>query len=205
MALGAITYPQDAMPRSERPLAQRPLRYGILADNSGSLRMQLESIIELVKDIVEENGPNDEAFLVRFISSDQISIIQDFTSAKGPIQDAAEEMYIEGGRASILDAINVAADHLKERSLSESGTSSSLLLITDGDEKESSARVDEVAAKLKQSNIRVFVVGVSDLKVNTKSLDRLVKGTDGKIFLPKGQDGRKAAAKDIVASMRAMQ
>src|SRR5215217_1213407 len=70
------------------------LKYGIVVDNSGSMRLQLESVIGLVKGIVGENQPGDETFLVRFASSDKIVLLEELTSVKATIQDTADEMFI---------------------------------------------------------------------------------------------------------------
>src|SRR5712671_1043628 len=57
-----------------------PISYGLAVDTSGSLRSQLQSVIDAGKTIVNSNKGGDETFLVRFISSDKIETVQDFTS-----------------------------------------------------------------------------------------------------------------------------
>lgn len=182
----------------------QPLRYGIVVDNSGSMRMQLENIIELVKEVVDPNRPDDQAFLVRFISSDKVTLVEELTPEKEAIKDAADEMYAEGGQTAILDAVSFSAKYLNEKTAADAASVKVLLLITDGDERDSASRVDEVVAQLKQSNIRVFAIGISDVKVETKTMDKLTKGTGGKIFLPKGPPERRAVAKTVAAAIRGM-
>ena len=177
--------------------------YGLVVDNSGSLRTQLEIITDIVKDVVADNGADDQAFLIRFISSDKISLRQDFTTDKELLNDAADAMYIEGGHTAMLDAINIAADHFAARNDIPATAAKALLVITDGDDRESSSRVDDLLAKLKKSEIRVFAIGVSDLKVETKLLDKLTKGTGGKLILYRRRDAAQTAAKEVAAAMRA--
>ncbi|MDQ3746495.1 MAG: hypothetical protein M3444_19145, partial [Acidobacteriota bacterium] len=59
-----------------------PITYGLVVDNSGSLRNQINQVIEAAKTIVNSNKPGDETFVVRFISSDEIKIMQDYTADK---------------------------------------------------------------------------------------------------------------------------
>lgn len=192
---------QSAAPITSKASVKQ-LHYGLVVDNSGSLRLQLEIIVDLVKDVVAENRADDQAFLIRFISSDKISLTQDFTTNKELLGDAADAMYIEGGRSALLDAVNIAADHLREGS--EGATAArALLLITDGDDRENSVGVDDVLLKLKKSGIRVFAVGVSDVKVDTKILDKLTRATGGKMVLYRRRDAAVNAAKEIATAMRA--
>ncbi|HEX7957763.1 MAG TPA: hypothetical protein VF508_12505, partial [Pyrinomonadaceae bacterium] len=55
-----------------------PITYGLVVDNSGSLRSQIGQVVEAAKTIVNSNKPGDETFVVRFIASDEIKILQDF-------------------------------------------------------------------------------------------------------------------------------
>src|SRR4029078_3443535 len=59
-----------------------PISYGLAVDTSGSLRSTLQSVIEACETIINSNKGGDETFLVRFISSDKIETVQDFTDNK---------------------------------------------------------------------------------------------------------------------------
>src|SRR5215470_6659942 len=48
--------------------AEVPTNYTMVLDNSGSLRQQLEKVIEAGKILVNSNKPQDEASIIRFIS-----------------------------------------------------------------------------------------------------------------------------------------
>jgi VWFA-related protein len=79
-----------------------PTNYTLVIDNSGSLRMQLEKVIEASKILVNSNRPDDETSIIRFVSRDKISIEQDFTSDKTELSDSLENLYIEGGQTAII-------------------------------------------------------------------------------------------------------
>ncbi|HEU4875039.1 MAG TPA: VWA domain-containing protein, partial [Pyrinomonadaceae bacterium] len=81
-----------------------PISYGLAVDTSGSLRSQLQSVIDAGKTIINANKPGDETFLVRFISSDKIETVQDFTASKEQLLDGLDSFYVEGGQTAVIDA-----------------------------------------------------------------------------------------------------
>src|SRR5262249_32006610 len=68
-----VPQPIESFTREEVPIS-----YGLAVDSSGSLRSQLQSVIDAGKIIVNSNKKGDETFLMRFISSDKIETMQDF-------------------------------------------------------------------------------------------------------------------------------
>ena len=196
-ALGQ-TDAKTAVPETEKPV---PVSYGIVVDNSGSYRMILDRVIELVKDIVEENKEGDETFLVSFVSTDKIKLQQDFTERKGDIHDAADQMYTEGGLTAIVDALYFSAKHLVKEANSEPDRRRILILVTDGEERQSTAKYEELAKFLKDEKISVFAVGLADGKVFTKILDKITKETGGKVYIPKTGE-IPAAVKSLSSAIR---
>src|SRR3989440_4726684 len=82
-----------------------PISYGLVVDNTGSLRNQINQVIEASKSIVESNKPGDEAFVVRFVGSDEVKIMQDFTADKQSLSEALDDMFVEGGQTAVIDAV----------------------------------------------------------------------------------------------------
>ncbi len=177
--------------------------YGIIVDNSGSYRLLLDGVVEAVKNIVNENKADDETFLVRFVDTDKIYLSQDFTPDKNQIRDAADEMYIEGGKTAILDAIYFSAKHLSANANTESNRRRALVLITDGEDRQSKVKLEEVLKFLKGEKIQVFSIGLSDEKVYTKLLDKLAKETNGRFFTPKNRAEIPTVIKELTAVIRA--
>ena len=175
---------------------------GIVVDCSGTQRLQLDKTIAAIKQLTEAMRPGDEAFLVRFVDAQKITVTQDFTSDKGELQDAAEELYIEGGQTAVLDAVNFAARHFSENPSGGDGRARILILITDGgDDRKISERMDASLNLLKQEKIRVFAIGLSDLTVSTKILERFSKDTGGKTFLPRMTMDVSNAIVDIMSAI----
>ena len=181
---------------------QVSVSYGIVVDNSGSYRMLLDGIVEAVKNIVNDNKADDETFLVRFVDTDKIYLSQDFTPDKNQIRDAADEMYIEGGKTAILDAVYFSAKHLSANANVEPNRRRVLVLITDGEDRQSKVKLEEVLKFLKDEKIQVFSIGLSDEKVYTKLLDKLAKETNGKTFTPKNRTEIQTVIKELTAVIR---
>jgi len=94
---------------------QIPVSYGLVIDNSGSMRSQLAAVIKASVRIVNSNKPGDDAFLVRFISSDKVQVVQDTTSDRGLLANGLDTLYVEGGQTAVIDAVYLAVDKLFDR------------------------------------------------------------------------------------------
>jgi len=180
-----------------------PLTYGLVIDNSGSYRLIFETVIKSANQIVEANNPEDEAFLVRFVDTNKISLVQDFTSSTDELRSAVEDMFIEGGQTAILDAVNFSAKHLAKKDASQSKARKVLILITDGEDRKSQAKIEDVIKLLKDEKIQVFTLGLSDGKVYKNFLEKLSKETGGRSFaVEKGSDIQ-TAIKQLTVAVRA--
>ena len=176
---------------------------GIVVDCSGSQRLHLERMLAVVKQIADTIAPGDEAFVVRFIDSSKISVVQDFTDQKDMLADAADSLYIEGGQTALIDAIDFSARHFSESTMSSVRTSRVLVLITDGDDRKSKSQADETIALLKQEKIRVFAIGIGDDKIASKLLDKFSKETGGKTYVPRTQAETTDEVNELAAAIRA--
>lgn len=178
------------------------LSYGFVIDNSGSFRLMLENVILFTNAIIKENTPDDEAFLVRYIGVDKVTLEQDLTGSKSDLIDAAEAMYIEGGQAAMIDAVGFSAKHLSENARSGESRARILILITDGDDRGSVAKLETTIQFLRENKIKVIAIAVSDEKVQTKALDRLTRDTGGKLFVMKSAVQLPSAGQEVAAFIR---
>lgn len=183
------------------PVEKKLLSYGLAVDNSGSYRTIFETVIGSANQIFEANSPDDEAFLVRFVDSSKISLLQDFTRSKQELQSAAEEMFIEGGQTAILDGIYFSAKHLAE--FSQPNRQRALIVITDGEDRKSTVKIEEVLKFLKDEKIQVYTFGLSDGKIYKNLLDKLAKETGGKSFAVEKRADIKNIIKELTAALRA--
>jgi VWFA-related protein len=192
----------DAVPAAPEAEKAPPVSYGLVVDNSGSFRLILDRVIDVTKDIVEENKGDDETFLVRFTDTQKIRIVQDLTSVKGEIHDAADNLFIESGQTAILDALYVSAQYLVKEAKTEPGRRLVLVLISDGEERDSATKYEVLAKYLQENKIAVFAIGLAEAKVFTKFLEKVTKESGGKLYTAKTTAEMTAAVKSLASDMR---
>lgn len=178
-----------------------PIFTGIVVDCSGSQRLQMDRVVGIVKQYVEAMQDDDQAFVVRYIDPARTSVVQEFTKEKSDLNDAAEGLYVEGGQTSLLDAVGYAARYLAKNKPAPDGLST-LIVISSGEDKASGNSVDEILSVLKEQQVRIYAIGLSDLKVSNKILDRLSKDTGGKAFTPRTVADLSNSVLEILRSLR---
>ncbi|MBA3766008.1 MAG: VWA domain-containing protein [Acidobacteria bacterium] len=195
-----------------------PVSYGLAVDNSGSMRSQIDKVIEAGKTVIASNKPGDETFLVRFIDSDKIETLQDFTSDKELLFEGMESMFIEGGQTAIIDAVYLAAERIakykKGDDLSDRRRRA-LIVVTDGEDRSSFYKLDQLFATLREEDVQIFVIGfVNELdkeggliRKSTKDkavdlINRFAKETGGRAFFPNNLAELNDIAREISHDLR---
>ena len=136
-----------------------PLSYGLVVDNSGSLRAEIDNVIGAAKVFVGGNGAEDETFVVRFVASEQIVVLQDLTRSRRALEGALDDMYIEGGQTAVIDAVRLSADYLTKQIADARGRRLALVLLTDGEDRGSFYKLEDVLKRLQERKIQVYVLG----------------------------------------------
>jgi Ca-activated chloride channel family protein len=194
-----------------------PISYGLAVDTSGSLRSQLQSVIDAGKTIINSNKAGDETFLVRFVSSDKIETVQDFTSSKESLIDGLDGFYVEGGQTAVIDAVYLSAEHVSDYKKGDEGDRRrrALIVITDGEDRNSFYKQEQLFARLREEDVQIFVIGfVNELDKEAglirKSprekavnlIKKLASETGGRAFFPESIAELPQIASDIVKDMR---
>jgi Ca-activated chloride channel family protein len=194
-----------------------PISYGLAVDTSASLRTQIQSVIDAGKTIISSNKPGDETFLVRFISSDKIQTEQDFTSNKELLIDALDNLYVEGGQTAVIDAVYLSAEHVAEYKKGDESDRRrrALIVITDGEDRSSFYKQEQLFARLREEDVQIFVIGfVNELDKESgfirKSprekavnlINKLASETGGRAFFPESLSELPQIAQEIVRDMR---
>ena len=139
-----------------------PTNYSLVIDNSGSLRSQIDEVIEAGKILVGANKPEDETSVIRFVSSDKIEILQDFTSSKTDLNDALDNLYIEGGQTAIIDAVYLAAGKVTDYEKISNKVDRkrrALILVSDGEDVSSYYSQQQLFDLLRETDVQIYVVG----------------------------------------------
>src|SRR5215216_1980025 len=210
---------EDGVPQKIESFTREevPISYGLAVDTSGSLRSQLQSVIDAGKTIINSNKPGDETFLVRFISSDKIETVQDFTDNKELLTDGLESFYVEGGQTAIIDAVYLSAEHVSDyRKGNETDRRRrALIVITDGEDRNSFYKQEQLFARLREEDVQIFVIGfVNELDKETglirKSprekavnlVKKLATETGGRAFFPESLSELPQIANEIIRDLR---
>jgi Ca-activated chloride channel family protein len=210
----------DGAPQSITYFAREesPVSYGLVIDNSGSVRQILDMLARTGGTLIAANRPEDEAFVMRFVDPARTSILEDFTSDKQSLASALSDMYVEGGQTAVIDAIYRAAQHTAEHA--GANRRLALVVITDGEDRGSSHKLEELTQLLRREGVRVFVIGLTGMLDKTggiihkssreKASDLLETISDesgGRAFFPAfGKtvaDELTAAIREIGESLRA--
>ncbi len=210
---------EDGVPQTIESFSREevPISYGLAVDTSASLRSQILSVIDAAKTIINSNKAGDETFLVRFISSDKIETAQDFTTNKELLMDALDNLYVEGGQTALIDAVYLSAEHVSEyRKGDETDRRRrALIVITDGEDRDSFYKQEQLFARLREEDVQIFVIGFineldkdgglirkspRDKAVNL--VNKLASETGGRAFFPESLSELPQIANEIIRDMR---
>jgi len=194
-----------------------PVMYGLAVDTSGSLRPAFEQVINAAKAIINSNKRGDETFLERFISSDKIETVQDFTANKDALMDGLDTLYIEGGQTAVIDGVYLAAEHVAgyKKSGDDDRRRRALIVVTDGEDRSSYYTETQLFQRLREEDVQIFVIGfVSELEAEkglirksprekaVNLLNRLASESGGRAFFPQSISELPEIANEIVRDLR---
>lgn len=206
----------------ERPVVffepqARPVSYGLVVDNSGSLRSQIAGVAAAAKFLITQNAPGDEAFVLRFVSADNIQLLQPLTGNKAALNGAVDSMRVQGGQTALLDALYLAGEYLTKNASRDDapGRSLALVVVTDGEDRKSTHKAAEVFKLLKDGGVRVYCVGLTaELEkeqgfiMKSKSdrakalLSKLAEETGGRVFYAEKDGQLEDAVADVAGDIR---
>lgn len=210
---------EDGVPQTIESFSREevPISYGLAVDTSASLRSQIQSVIDAAKTIINSNKPGDETFLVRFISSDKIQTEQDFTNKKDLLIDALDNLYVEGGQTAVIDAVYLSAEHVADYQKGDASDRRrrALIVITDGEDRNSFYKQEQLFARLREEDVQIFVIGFineldkeggfirkSPREKAVNLINKLASETGGRAFFPESIAELPQIAGEIVRDMR---
>ena len=194
-----------------------PVMYGLAVDTSGSLRPAFEQVINAAKAIINSNKRGDETFLERFISSDKIETVQDFTANRDALMDGLDTLYVEGGQTAVIDGVYLAAEHVAEykKSGDDDRRRRALIVVTDGEDRASYYNQTQLFQRLREEDVQIFVIGfVNELDAEkglirksprdnaVNLLNKLANETGGRAYFPNSISELPEIANEIVRDLR---
>jgi Ca-activated chloride channel family protein len=219
LSKAVVDVPQSGFQVTEDGVAQNiaffskeefPLSYGLVIDASGSMGSQLLKVVQQSGGrIVNSNKDGDETFLVKFISSDKMEIVQETTSDKKLLIDGLNSLYLEGGQTAVVDALYLSADKLvKQKSAAGSLRRRALVIVTDGEDRASYYKVEQLFSLLGSTDIQIYAIGFTG-ELNGKSKERAVSllaqlamETGGRVFFPTSTGELEHITDEIINDIR---
>ncbi len=189
----------------------RPVDYALVVDNSGSFRDLIKPVTAAAKFIVNANNPTDETLIVRFISSDKIEAVLDFTPDKAKLISALDLFYAEKGQSAVIDGVYLAVDRTAIYRKGVADRRRAVVLFTDGEDRASYYGDGKLTRLLREKDVQVFVVGIVNLLSEQAGLirrspreaaegllQRIAGESGGRVFFPRNNDELMRAAAEIV-------
>jgi Ca-activated chloride channel family protein len=154
-----------------------PISLGIIFDVSGSMTGIIKRSIDALQRLFETCHNDDEFFEVAF--SDRAQLVQDYTSSSSQILGRALSADPKGA-TSLYDAVYLGIEKAKQGRHARKA----LLIISDGEENNSRYSGGEVGRLLRESDVQVYAIGISDTYVGAGTLKHLTGMSGGRAFFP---------------------
>jgi VWFA-related protein len=180
-----------------------PVTIGLIIDASSSMRPKLAEVIASAAAFAKSSNPNDEIFAIRF-NDDVAEVIRDrrFVPASD-VKDleAAVSSLVPQGRTALYDAVIAGLDRLRDGSKPRKA----LLVISDGGDNASQAKLDDVLSRARLSNASIYTIGIydpDDEDKNPRALRAIAHATGGERFEPQSPGALMQVCERIAREIR---
>jgi Ca-activated chloride channel family protein len=193
---------------------QRPLRLALVVDNTASMRTQWQEVTEATKRIINSKASDDEMMLVRFVDSEHIGVAQAFTNDKERLLAGMKVFSVDEGQSAVIDAIYVTAKKLIETE-TIAPYRKALVLISDGEDRDSFYKQEQLLKLLRENDVQVFVIGLlteldkeggfvqkSPLAKAEELLTKSTQETGGRVFFPRSKTELPSHIEELLVSLR---
>jgi Ca-activated chloride channel homolog len=188
---------------------QVPVSLVFAIDTSGSMRSKLDTVIKASVNLVKETRKDDEVAVVEF--KDQPELLEEFTSDTADVIDTLQSL-VASRQTAMLDALYVGADYASKEGKNRR---KAIILVTDGLDKDSYYKFNEVVDHLRETDVQIYLIGfISDLEGDSglfrKSekdkaeglLKKLAEETGGRAFFPRELSEVHTIAQQISTDLR---
>ena len=194
---------------------ERPVDCILAIDSSGSFRTLLGIALASAKLLITNRRPEDEIMIERFISSDQIQVVERFTRDGNALLAALDRMYVERGQSAIIDALYVGAKTFTDVNKTGKDRRKVIVIITDGEDRNSFYKEEALVKFLRQSDVQVFALGLvveldktpffgprNSREKAEKLLKTITAETGGRAFFPRDKAELIESMKQIITDLR---
>lgn len=174
----------------------RPLLYGLVIDGTGSLKPQFRSVLGAAGQVVAANRAEDQTFIIKFVSSENITTLQELTSDKNALTNTLIGVKPEPGQTALIDGLYLAVKYAMKYQETAGKQAIALVLVSDGEDRASYYRDADLFKLLGKSDLQVFTIGLvgklddkrsfvrrSPRQAATDFLAKLARETHGRAFM----------------------
>lgn len=202
----------SAAERVQADEAATPVRLSLVLamDSSFSLRTQVDRLINFGKAVVRESrAVGREACIYSFTSTDNMALLQGWTTSAPRLFEALDEIYVRAGETALIDAAYTAVEEAATRvGANTDGIHGAVVIVTDGEDKGSRRRMEELQkliddTRLGGTEILIFPVILSGKRNKTHALlTQIAERSGGAAFFVDRTDDPTKAASELVARLR---
>ena len=181
-----------------------PVTIGLIIDASSSMRTKIGEVAAAAIAFARSSNPDDELFALRFnddvrnaVGRDGFLRAGDHDALSGALLSIRPE-----GRTALYDALLAGLDRLDQGARARKA----LVLISDGGDNASAAKLDVVLQRARKSNAAIYTIGLFDADDpdrNPGALKSLARDTGGERFLPRSAGPLMTACQHIARDIRA--
>ena len=201
----AFTVIDDGKPQSLEMFSadEVPATVGFLIDNSNSMRPNRERVIASSVSFAKNSHPKDEIFVLTFNETVRRawgpSVVEEMSS--DAFSKTMNEQIVARGMTAIYDGILGGLDFLERAK----HTRQVLIVVSDGGDNASKAKVDEVLKRVHDSDATLYTVALIDRLVrdgNPGLMRRLARATGGEHYEPRDVNHVPEAFEKIAKDIR---
>jgi len=194
---------------------ERPVDCVLAIDSTGSVRSMIPTVMESARLVIVNRRPDDEILIERFVSSEKIESVQDFTRDERALLVALDKFYVERGQSAVIDALYVAASSFAKFNKTSKDRRRVIVIISDGEDRRSFYKLDALIKMLRQTGVQVFALGLvieldkqpffvgkNSREKAEKLLETVTSETGGRVFFPENKSELFDSIQQIITDLR---
>ena len=154
-----------------------PITLGIIYDVSGSMGDLTSRSFQTLRRLFDTSHRDDEYFIIAF--NDRAKLVQDFTTSPSDIMSRVIFVKAKGSTA-LFDGVYLGLEKARQGRHQKKA----LLIISDGEENSSRYSGRELRDMLKESDVPVYSIGISQFYQGLGTLQALSSWSGGITFTP---------------------
>jgi Ca-activated chloride channel family protein len=154
-----------------------PITLGFVYDVSGSMSNLEGQAFQALKKFFDTSHEDDEYFIIAF--NDRPKLVQDFTISPADITNRVISVKAKGSTA-LYDAVYLGIEKARQGRHHKKA----VLIISDGEENNSRYSGRELRGMLKESDVPVYGIGISQSGLGAGTLMNLSEWSGGSTFFP---------------------